>query len=1657
MQSRGLKWLKKALTDTLNSARTSLELYSQDQTDKEQLRLCIDYLRQLHGALILLDLSSATLLTSEMNRCAHRLSSEAEQSSEQILELLMRSILQMNAYLEYVERHGREIPLTLLPLINELRALTDATPVSESALYAEALPSLEALSEDLLDITNNSELSLTAQRLRPKYEMALVAIYRDIKLNEQFSNLVKVASELERLASYDSVMQFWWVVNSLFQALESGDLPLNIVIKRLLGQIDRELKRLIDQGEAELAQNPPNELFQSLLYYLAQGNRDNERIRQAIEQYALHGVVQQERELDKVQSALSGVDEALLKSVSVVLKEDVVQVKDILDLFIRDEQHPKENLNNAITAMQHIANTFGMIGLHSAQQVVNQQISALQLSIERQQRPARETVIAIAGSLLSIEALLNSLSVGQLGLWDEEDENDAESLEKRVAKSELTDVQHVVLQECQRSITGVKEALTTLIDEDDSEIDYAHLVDAIQQVSGSLEVVGLHKASDLCKTCYQYLASQEIDQLTGQPVVELDFMADAVVSIEHYIGLVLDGRSESESILDAALHNLAQLTRLSSLETEDEATSGLDTEQLSVADEAIPDAITSTPSRLPNIVLRDGYDQEFLDIFIEEAEDELGVIAHQLEAWQSNHANPDPVATIRRSFHTLKGSGRLVGAELLGEFAWGFENLLNRLIERQLTHDDGVFTVITRAAHALPELVEQLRTGGQSALQQDLDPIVDEAWRLAEQMDQRTSSSAINNNELHSSSLDDVDGLALDVEELVDDDIEEIELAESVPVKESVLEHHTVITHEDYSESVEQSDQHADQVSEILDQVERESVETESQQITQSFVDLDGAINSVSDGLESASVPIELDGDDVEKGSDEDALLGIFLQEGQEFLERSEATLEHWLAEPSAFNYVAELQRYLHTLKGGARMVGIGAIANLSHGLESLFESIVDQRRVVSNATFDLVQQTFDQLLVMLDQVEMGVIPTEPSELVEQVWRLRKGEERTFDLSRDEIEREPDHEEHVESASQLDDDPQLEEETNSLMGSVSDWSGSRKSPEHDVIRVRADLLDSLVNNAGEVSILRSRLEQVTGRIHFNIEELGQTVNRLREQLRKFEIETETQILSHYEHETEQNVEFDPLELDQFGHMQELSRALMESVTDLGSIQELVEELAREGDTLLLQQERANHELQEGLMRTRMVPFASILPRLRRVMRQTARELGKLVELEVSGGTREMDRAVLEQMVAPFEHMIRNAVSHGIEKPDQRRALGKSETGRIRLNISRQGEEIVIKLSDDGSGIDLEGIRNKALSKGMVRNDLNLTDTDIIQFVLEPGISTATHVTQISGRGVGMDVVNAALKQLGGSLRMQTERDKGTEFIVHLAFTLTVNRALLVNDGEENYAIPLSSIEGVVRLSHDHLREYYCSESARYEYRGKKYRVLPLNTLLTGNQPQLVESKWPLPILLVRSGDYRAALQVSSLMGSREVVVKSIGPQLSTVRGISGATITGDGRVVLILDVGALIRIGAALHLAPKTIKPEEKLADSVIRVLVVDDSITMRKVATRLLERNNMQVDTAKDGVEALAKLNEQLPDLMLLDIEMPRMDGYELAGHVRNNPRTKDLPIIMITSRSGAKHRIRAMDLGIQDYIGKPYHESELLRTISRLVGERARYLRVE
>ena len=761
-------------------------------------------------------------------------------------------------------------------------------------------------------------------------------------------------------------------------------------------------------------------------------------------------------------------------------------------------------------------------------------------------------------------------------------------------------------------------------------------------------------------------------------------------------------------------------------------------------------------------------------------------------------------------------------------------------------------------------------------------------------------------------------------------------------------------------------------------------------------------------------------------------ILPIFIEEAEELLESIDQSILDWSGKRTDHTYLSNLLRHLHTLKGGARLAGLNRLGEYAHNLETFLNGLQQNPVEPSSDFFASLNRHQDEIT---RRVAIYKKISDGSAGADEVSSLSN----SADFSDSLVQGDTTDFAQIQDRSATSRSPAPDEESADRV----------PAPSQEIVRVSAELLDELVSLAGETSITRGRIEQQITDFGESLEEMEETIVRIREQVRRLEIEAESRETVFRSQSDDADAGFDELELDRYTMLQEISRSLSEGSSDMMDLKDTLLDKSRDAETLLHQQARLGSELQEGLTRTRMVSFARLIPRLRRIVRQISVEVGKSVKFEAFNVEGELDRSVLERIIAPLEHMLRNAVDHGIEPQSDRIAANKSETGRISLRLSREGGHVVLTVSDDGRGIDVDAVKKKALERGLINSVEQVTDQEAMQFIVGAGFSTAQKLTQISGRGVGMDVVNSEIKQLGGSLYIDSTIGVGTEFSIRIPFTVSINRALMVVIQEETYAVPLNTIEGIVRVSPYELETYYQPDAPMFEYAGQPYKLIYTGNLLSKSEKPSFEGQTsPLPVMLARSGDLSVALQVDKVIGSREVVVKALGRQFDRVGGISGATVLGDGSVVVILDVLALVQ---SVDAQAEVFISDEPLADDtgVKTVMIVDDSVTVRKVTSRLMERQGWKVVTAKDGLDAVEQLQDIYPDIVLLDIEMPKMDGFEVLRTARRDARLKNLPIIMITSRTGEKHKQQAFALGVNAYLGKPFQEAGLMSTIEEVLAE--------
>ena len=2230
-----LTWVKPELDETLRQARNALQNFVEEGADPGQLRECTTHLHQVQGTLRMVELYGAAMVAEEMEQLSKALTDDKVTNRDDAFAVLMQGIVQLPDYLERLQSGHRDLPIVLLPLLNQLRAARGEKGLVESVLFAPDLTRpLPASAKGPTEPLAKEQLARRAEGLHSLFQGALLRWLKDDNSPSNIRDLTDVCDQLVPITHAEAPRRLFWVAAGTLDALGKNVFSASKPLKQALAKVEREIKRLADGGDAAFRTDPPLELTKQLLYFVAQEGTDQGRIGEIRETFGLGENVPSEAELAHARGSLTGHNRALLETVAVAIKEDLMRVKDALDLHLRTPGATAAELNTQVEALDRVADTLGMLGLGVPRRVVQEQRTAITDVVSGQRKDDEATLLDIAGALLYVEASLDD-QVERLGQGEAAAAADGKAEPAAALNLPTTEARKVLEVLIKEAIANFAQARQSFVAFVETHWDHAQLNDVprlLEEVSGALRILDMPIPGQYLTAVKRFTESELLRRHRVPNGQQMDHLADALASLEYFLESVRDRRPNREHILDVARQSLEALgywplpaeeapapvaevaapapIAPAPVATPVAAAPVAEPEPVAAAPApaepaaAIPVPVAApapapapTPAPAPvaapkpapapaaaapvasaipaGHVVVPGFDgasseeidDEIREVFLEEFEEEIANLEQMLPAWKSDPASPELLRPIRRVFHTLKGSGRLVGAKTLGELSWKVESMLNRVLDGSRPASPAVLSLVEHTFGVLPSiraalqgqtvyadlegiqvvadrlaageevhyqpavavveapiaveaeaeapavettpepvsvaeptvaeaavpaeaeaedrhafaidpvlfeilkpevgghlesvdawlaicaargpqpvtdpLLRSIHTMNGAFAMTDVVPITDvtaplegyikrclahhtvptaagiaviadsaEAIRQTivamekprptlpnfealakraqelrdllpdpltpsvpvhaepdEAMPQAVAMEAPDISAIPQfKDIEAIDGMivgtagvfAADLEEPAEEGVSsepavpdevvaapdardtiafreidtsaeahaeapsvesepaapvELEAVEPAPasaladlpetemvsldeflsatpaepaeapslvmteeaevfetelseppapvaeqpemaiepmaadeisapaaeaeapfefepmqlepaafdeaptetpapveaaaefaplvesidadnalsamidaysseeasyaepaaevpavvepamaetdevaaefaevgeeaseptvqpvemaedafaeipqlaeepeaeaVAESAAEPETAAVADEYyglsldeleamtapaseqvepvaeaqPETIEASAPEAapiepepvaepapveatpepveaeiaaePPISEAPAEVEPEVAEEEELEFEDAEDELPPAPAPVMEAprivAPRPSVPIAQDPADPDADLDltdlDPELLDIFLEESVDILDHSDGLLSKLRDHSDDKELVVGLQRDLHTLKGGARMAGIFPVGELGHTMESLLEAAAEGRHQLDAIGVILLERGFDRLHTMVGRVGERKAIALPAGLIAQLDAVAEG--KSLESAEAPAEVAPAAPEAATFGERVAAAAAAAAETaapaplkplSAPLDTAADEEelSSVRAPQEQV-RIRADLLDRLVNYAGEVAIYRARLEQQLGAFRANLGELNQTTTRLREQLRRLEIETEAQIVARYQREGEVSDEtFDPLELDRFSTQQQLSRGLSETANDIVNIQTTLDDLTRQYETLLLQQSRVSSDLQEGLMRTRMVPFDALVPRLRRVLRQAASDTGKQVQLKVDGASGEMDRNVLDRMTAPLEHMLRNSMAHGLELPEERRKAKKPEEGTVRVAVQREGSEVVLKISDDGRGLNKEAIRAKAIERGLLAADAEVSDETLYGLILESGFSTAQTVSRLAGRGVGMDVVYSEIRQLGGTLQIRSEQGKGSEFIIRLPFTLAVTQAVFVKIGETNFAVPIASVQGVGRISRGELDKQLATEHPVFVYAGEDYAIHDLGTLI-GHAPAKAQDSLQMPLLLARSGDLRAAICIDQVLGSREIVVKPVGPQVNSVPGIFGATIMGDGRVVVILDVAPLVRrhVAVVREAAPVIAAPVVA-ARHVPVVMVVDDSITMRKVTGRVLERNNMEVMTAKDGVDAVEKMAERVPDLVLLDIEMPRMDGYEVAQNMRSDPRLKDVPIIMITSRTGEKHRQRAMDIGVNRYLGKPYQEPELMRNVFEMLG---------
>ena len=1072
-----------------------------------------------------------------------------------------------------------------------------------------------------------------------------------------------------------------------------------------------------------------------------------------------------------------------------------------------------------------------------------------------------------------------------------------------------------------------------------------------------------------------------------EPLSAVDADADAAVRDGAVNGVAIpDGSGASRVLTDVELESID-----AAVQEPDVAEAGVQVDvsedflKLVAADAAAIEEDEATADDAVKVIdtLRIGI--PLYNVYLNEADEWSRLLATCLQEWALELHEPLPDIAVALA-HSLAGSSATVGFSALSELARLFEHALQH-VQLQSGGTAEQADVFMAAADDIRRLLHQFAAG---FLKEPSEQVLQQLRQLLEAEVANTLSPP----------EDEIDGIEgpLDIVQVAD------VLAEPVPSEAPIAKSGDMVT--------------AGYVAPAL-----------------SVVAIDGDQRSDDAIAHAVSMGSDVDDDiDAVDVIDPD-LFPIFEEEAAELLPQLGGALRQWASRPENLGARNEVLRALHTLKGSSRLAGAMRLGEMSHRLESAIEQL-DLETLTADqiepllANFDGLQANFQFLRVVGGQASADAVVSAPAV--------------PHDLS----------------VSASDSDAAMAPVPASAP-SIRLPGPSQLAPvrvaANQSVRVRAQLLDRLVNQAGEVMISRSRLDVRLGQFRSSLNDLSGNLDRLRQQLRDIEVQSESQMQSRLALSKDSAAGFDPLEFDRFTRVQELTRMMAESVNDVATVQRNLQRAMEGAEDELIAQGRQARELQRDLLRTRMVEFEGIAERLYAVVRQASKETGKPIKLDITGGSIEMDRGVLDRMTPAFEHLLRNCVVHGIETPETRVAAGKPPSGTITVDLRHEGNDVSVEFRDDGAGLDLQRIREKALAQGIVQADTEISDAEAANLIFMPGFSTASEVTGLAGRGIGMDVVRSEVNALGGRIEISTEAGKGAAFRMVLPLTTAVTQVVMLRAGDLAIGVPANVVEIVRRTSAAELEEAY-----RTGFFDDGFEQLPffwVGALLQASARSNEVAGKTRPVVIFRSASQRIAMHVDEVLGNQEVVVKNLGPQLSRLPGLAGMSVLASGAVVLIYNPVALSAVyGDQVRDAnpglPATLETEDagtgKSAGSVLAgpnqvplVLVVDDSITVRRVTQRLLQREGYRVALAADGLQALERLQEERPTVVLSDIEMPRMDGFDLARNIRADGALRGLPIIMITSRIAEKHREHAMELGVNHYLGKPYSDEELLSLI--------------
>ncbi|OGS91366.1 MAG: hypothetical protein A2Z95_08680 [Gallionellales bacterium GWA2_60_18] len=1671
--------VKPALDGALAGVGTHLEQYLAAPAAAE-LETARDELHRLTGVLKMARLDGVAAVCAELENVLRDIGAHPDMMTVLHRDVLRHALTGIVQYLDALSRGADNAALRLFPQYQELQHLRGLEMAFELDLF---FPELDVeLPANILNISQQGDAVARIKAARAQYQQGLMRWLRQEDMPAALQAMQRATRTVLICIAPGSGRAFWWVASGLLDCMAMEGLPPELNARRLLGRIDQQMRAAAEGNPGDTAP-----AMNEMLYLIGRSHTVSALVEEVKRVYAL----------DHYLPELSALQPGEVTQLLDAMRDRLHSAEECWEQAVRDDAEAGKLFAEHIESLAAQAER---LDPNTLQYLTGQIQESSRHAADAEHARAIATEMAMAlllldsgivhygnlGSAFQEQARILAERLQAAVRGEPEDAQQLAGLVELYCRTEQGDTMAPLASEMLANLQIVEQGLNAFFGDAAKRGELAALLRWLDQIRGGLRMLSLEQAEQLLVFVRDSVRHFAQGSELPKPL-ESRALANAVGTLENYLQHLLHGQAGDVTLLLAALADVSGLHR--------------------PPEQAAPAGPVATPSGMLRPMSED---QELLEVFLEEAQEVLDIMRDNLEICQLHPDSREPLVTIRRGFHTLKGSGRMVGLTELGGVAWGVERALNKWLQDNKPASPGLLRFIHRAAQAFAGWVEALAKQGHTGIEADelvaaaqriengeepeqappaqpvpeVSPLPEEEaavtigdLTLSPMLFNIASAEARQNLAVlqrHLAALREMEHPTVSYDFMraahtlagVNRTMGFAAVVELAVALESWLEahrEHPSALEEAQLALLEQAIAALDAMTQAVCAKQMPQAQPDlAQQLAAAREQAAEAPPPVAEAEPVAAVPqpgqpaqaapfpqttAPPAAAEKPQARDEldEQLLPVFLEEADDLFPKIGAGLRSWREQPQDETRAQALKRLLHTLKGSSRMAGAMRIGELAHGMETRVLSAAHKNPTAE--FWEMLESGLDEIGARLEDLRSGEFGEQPAAEEEAHAHGQAAEAAPppapVPAPQPAAPAETEHE-TTPAAAPLEYHDEHHDERRT--GRRAPDAGAERALSGNMLRVRSDVIDRLVNEAGEISVARSRIETEMRAFKEGLLELTGSVARLRAQLREVEIQAESQIQARISLTRDSAEQFDPLEFDRFTRLQELTRFMNESVHDVQTVQLSLLKNIDETAAAMSAQARLNRELQQGLMSVRMVPFASVSDRLYRIVRQTARELDKRANLELSGITVELDRSVLEKMTAPFEHLLRNAIAHGLEDEETRKQAGKNPIGEVRLHLRHEGNEVVFEFGDDGAGLNFEMLREKALAKGLLQPGEEASDDQLAQLIFVSGMSTAAKVTEVAGRGIGMDVVRSEIAGLGGRIDVDSARGRGTQFIIHLPLTLAVTQALMLRAGDATYAVPSTMVEQVRQTKPAELEQFYRDQ--RVEWQGKTYPFHYLPHLL-GDSGRMPESLPRNPILLLRSGEQRIALHVDELLGNQETVVKNIGPQLARLTGIAGATVLGNGRVVLILNPAQLAqRIGVTAHRAER--QPAPEIVHTQPLVMVVDDSLTVRKVTSRLLQRAGYLVVTAKDGVDALEQLGEITPSVMLLDIEMPRMDGFELTKHLRRDPATRDLPIIMITSRSATKHRDHALSLGVNAYLGKPFQEEELLRQIAGFVSAR-------